>query len=266
LDSPEEIVHAGGRLAHGRAPGHQLSPVTAAASPRPGASPKSLALNAGAVDHYQDPTNYDRLYGARTEDRDFYLRRAQGMRSILEYGAGNGRLTLPLLVAGKQVCAVDVSRAMLDALSARVEALPGSARKRLESHLADMRTFSTRRRFDQVIVGFHALGHLYSHSDVATFFERAHRHLLPDGELLLDLPLPNLDLPGYDGAAQVMVSEMDGAGGPELLTLRLFQPQELCMHLHYAGFERVRLYGDFEGGALEADSEVMVLSARKPKC
>jgi len=223
-------------------------------------------LNAGASEHYQDPAHYDRLYDARTEDRDFYLRRARSASVILEYGAGTGRLTVPLLLAGKSVTAVDTSQPMLDALRLRVQAADSRALHRLTLHSADMRSFSTRRRFDQVIVGFHAFGHLYSHVDVSAFLALALRHLVPGGELLLDLPLPHLDMPGYDGTAQVMVTEMDGARGAELLTLRLFQPQELLMHMHYAGFEKAQLWGDFQEGGLDGDSEVVVLSARKPPC
>lgn len=240
--------------------------MTLATKPRRPARSGGFVLNAGAVDHYQDPANYDRLYEARTEDRDFYLRRARPARSILEYGAGTGRLTLPLLAAGKDVTAVDTSPAMLDALTRRAAQAGPEVSARLKVRVADMRSFATAQRFDQIIVGFHALGHLYSHRDVVAFLRRAHRHLRPRGELVLDLPLPNLDLPGYDGTAQVLVSEMDGAAGTELLTLRLFQPQELLMHLHYAGFTEARLFGDFHGGPLETDSEVMVASARRPKC
>jgi SAM-dependent methyltransferase len=230
------------------------------------ASAAGFVLNAGALEHYQDPTNYDRLYDARTEDRDFYVRRAASATSILEYGAGTGRLTLPLLLAGRFVTAVDISQSMLGRLTERADEHGDLVRSRLAVHCADMRTFVTRRRFDQIMVGFHALGHLYSHRDVATFLGKALSHLHPGGEILLDVPLPHLDLPGYDGTAQVLVSEMDGAAGSELLTLRLFQPQELLMHLHYAGFTAARLFGDFDGGKLESDSEVMVLSARRPEC
>lgn len=229
-------------------------------------SSAAFALSAGAVEHYRDPAHYDRLYEARTEDRDFYVRRCQGAPRILEYGAGSGRLTLPLLAKGKEVTAVDTSEAMLTALVRRAEATGRDVRGRLSVHCADMRTFRTRVRFDRVIVGFHAFGHLYSHRDVVAFLGRALAHLLPDGELLLDLPLPHLDAPGYDATAQISVTEMDGAEGPELLTLRQFQPQELLMHLHYAGFDRARLFGDFQAGPLDSESDVLVLSARKPKC
>lgn len=243
-----------------------LSRVTSARKSRHAPKVPGFVLNAGAVDHYQDPANYDRLYEARTEDRDFYVRRAGSARTILEYGAGTGRLTLPLLSAGKIVTAVDTSQAMLDALIERAQQAGPDVRSRLTVQVADMRNFVTTKRFDQVIVGFHALGHLYSHRDVEAFLAAALRHLRPDGELLLDLPLPNLDLPGYDPTAQVLVSEMDGSSGSDLLTLRLFQPQELLMHLHYAGFTSAAIFGDFHDGALDADSEVMVLSARRPKC
>jgi len=243
-----------------------VASVSIGAGPRRPQSSTGFVLNAGATEHYQDADSYDRRYEARSEDRDFYLRRAAKATSILEYGAGTGRLTLPLLLAGKQVTAVDVSEPMLGRLRERASRYDPSVRARLTLRASDMRTFTTKRRFDQVVVGFNALGHLYSHRDVASFLALALRHLHPGGELLLDLPMPHLDLPGYDPTAQIQVSEMEAGSGSELLTLRLFQPQELLMHLHYAGFERAVLFGDFEGHPLETDSEVMVLVARRPRC
>lgn len=223
------------------------------------------ALHLGASEHYQDGPSYDRRYQARTEDRDYYLGRTRSARTVLEYGAGTGRLTLALAAAGKHVTAVDLSQAMLDVLCARLEGASEAVRQRVQVYAADMRTFRTRRRFDVVLVGFNTLGHLYSHDDVAGFLRLAWSHLEPGGRLLLDVVVPHVDVPGYDPIAQIQVSEFEGPSGPEQLTLRIFQPRELEMHLARAGFGSVRFAGDFHGAPLDQSSEAMVVVAQRPK-
>jgi SAM-dependent methyltransferase len=221
-------------------------------------------LHPGAVEHYQNATAYEKRYLARSEDVEFYLRSCHGRKSVLEYGAGAGRLTLPLARAGKDVCAVDTSAPMLSLLKARLRTEPASVRKRVEVKKADMRTFSTKRRFDRVIAGFHTVNHLYSLSDIASFLKRAFTHLKPEGRLEMDLPLPRIDLPGYDPIAQVQVTEMDGPGGPELLTLRWFGPQEIAMHLHHAGFRNIKLRSDFTRERISQETGVFTVSAQRP--
>jgi SAM-dependent methyltransferase len=220
-------------------------------------------LHPGAVEHYEDAPSYERRYEARSEDVDFYKRRAKG-KSVLEYGAGAGRLTLPLARAGSEILAVDVSEPMLGLLRKRVAEEAEKTRQRITIKKGDMRTFSTKRRFDLVIAGFHTLCHLYSNDDISAFSKRAFHHLKPGGALEFDLPLPRIDVPGYDPLAQVRVTEVDGESGPQLLTQRWYQPQEICLHLHYAGFERIRLGADFSFAKLQPESSIFVVSASKP--
>jgi hypothetical protein len=49
------------------------------------------------------------------------------------------------------------------------------------------------------------------------------------------------------------------------LAHRQFFPQEWAALLHYNGFEVERVGGDFAGGVLTKDSEVMVWHARRKK-
>src|SRR5690606_16528822 len=103
---------------------------------------KTEGLHPGAVEHYQNAAAYESRYQARSEDIEFYLRRCSAQKSVLEYGAGAGRLTLPLARAGKKVYAVDTSSPMLALLRARLRAEPATVRARVEVKKADMRTFS----------------------------------------------------------------------------------------------------------------------------
>lgn len=221
------------------------------------------SLHPGAVEHYQDARAYEQRYENRLEDVEYYVRRTRSMGSILEYGAGAGRLTLRLCAPGRRVLAIDASAAMVARLKERLAEIDAADRGRIKAVVADMRTFSTKRRFDCVIAAFHTVSHLYSVSDVAAFLERACAHLVPGGTLLFDVPLPRIDMTGYDPIAQVHVMEFGEPGGTELLTQRWFHPQEVCMHLHYAGFGRVRLGSDFTNDSITPETGVVCVSARK---
>ncbi len=48
----------------------------------------------------------------------------EGLRTLVEPGAGTGRIAIPALAAGFRVTAVDISAPMLDALAARLTAVP----------------------------------------------------------------------------------------------------------------------------------------------
>jgi SAM-dependent methyltransferase len=224
----------------------------------------ATSLHPGAVEHYENAESYERRYEARTEDVAYYLRRARDAESVLEYGAGAGRLTLQLAQRGKQVTAVDASAAMIALLKKRQADLPRQVRSNITPVLADMRTFRTKKQFDCVIAAFHTVAHLYSLPDIRAFFSRAFAHVRPGGTIELDLPLPWLDMTSYDPIAQVRVTEMDGPDGPELLTLRCFPPQEIAMHLDYAGFSDIKLRSDFTAARIDRETMVFTVSARRP--
>jgi SAM-dependent methyltransferase len=222
------------------------------------------ALHPGATEHYRDAEAYELRYCGRSEDVDYYLRKCRGAPSILEYGAGAGRLTLPLAAGGAKILAVDTSAAMLNLLRVRLKTLAGEARQRVTVQQGDMRTFQTRRRFDVIVAGFHTLSHLYSRPDMEAFLTRAFTHLHPGGRLEFDLPFPRIDQPGYDPISQVCVLEMDTPHGPELLTQRWYHLQEIAMYLHYMGFTHVKLRSDFTASRVDPETSVFTVSARKP--
>src|SRR4051812_26233446 len=85
---------------------------------------KSRALNTLGRAHYQDAALYDHRYARRSVDVDHYVALGKAARGpVLELGAGTGRITLPLAIAGVEVIAVEREsglRARLrDAIAAR---------------------------------------------------------------------------------------------------------------------------------------------------
>jgi SAM-dependent methyltransferase len=223
-----------------------------------------FALHPGAIEHYEDVATYERLYAAREEDVAYFLRRCAPGSQVLEYGAGAGRLTIPLLKKGAFVTTVDLSPTMTGRLKERIAECSPDERRRAKVHCADMRTFRTEKRYDRVIAAFHTVCHLYSFEDIRAFLTRARTHLRPGGSLEFDLPLPRIDLSGYDAVAQVRVIEFDSPGGVQVLTQRWYTPQEIALHLHYAGFRQVQLRSDFSSQPIEAETSIFTVCATAP--
>lgn len=258
-------------------------------------------LRAGSSAHYEDPAYYTKTYKGRVEDVRFYVDLAEERGGpVLEYGCGNGRISIPLARSGLAVTGVDLSPEMIGDLRARLASEPADVKARVTLRRADMRTAALGRRFPLILCPFNAFLHLYTREDVERFLARVRAHLAPRGELCFDVSVPEpselardparayfaprFRYPGADGGEgemvryserfdydrwrQVLFVAMEfapaGGGDPWMTPLahRQFYPQELEALLHYNGFEITELYGDFFRNAPASDSRVMVLRCR----
>ncbi len=256
-------------------------------------------LLAGSLAHYADPVYYTATYARRLDDVAFYLELASAAPGpVLEYGIGNGRIALPIARSGKAVVGVDHSVPMLTDLRAQLALEPPAVRKLVRAVQGDMRSVRLRRRFPLVIATFNTALHLYGRTDVERFLARVTEHLEPEGRFVVDISMPrveelarppskpfhaprfrhptagtvvkNRERFDYDPVRQVLFVAMEfeplGAAGPAWMTPlahRQFFPQEWEALLHYNGLEVERVEGDFAGGPLVADSDVMVWHARR---
>jgi len=250
--------------------------------------------DAGALAHYSDPAYYTKTYGARRHDVERYVRLARESGGpVLEYGIGNGRVAIPVAQAGIEVEGVDLSRAMLDDLGARLEKLPPHVRDRVRFHHADMRSFRTERRFPLVLVPFNGILHLYERADQEAFLARVREHLAPGGRLVFDFSLPApSDLARdperwfgaprirhpttgalvryderfeYDPIRQLLLvtTRFTPETGPAWtvpLTHRQLFPREVEALLHYNGFSDVSLTADFGDGPADSFTDSVVVS------
>lgn len=138
---------------------------------------------------------YDRITGADTKllgDEDIYAGLAATGESILELGAGTGRLTAGLAERGFHVFGVDISPTMLSQAEARVTRLPAEVRARVELRQGDMTSIDLKRAFGLVICPFFTLAHVPTGAAWRNTFAVAARHLSPGG--LAAFHLPKLDL------------------------------------------------------------------------
>ena len=253
--------------------------------------------------HYAYARLYEKTFAQRKQDIEFYLRLAErcAPASILEYGAGAGRVTLPLIRQGHRVTAIDASREMLALLDQKAQRLPQHARERLSLLPGDMRKKRLRTRFPLVLATFNVVAHLPHFQDMAAFLRRVKEHLSHDGLLVFDVSIPHpeeveadpealhpaarfkhpetsewirqTERFEYDPSSQTLLVESklrSEQGGDELvipLYLRQWFPREVDAILRYEGFTSIETYADFSEspGVFATDSLVFCASARKPR-
>ena len=209
---------------------------------------------------------YDLEY-SHTYDVPFWLSLAEREGGpIVEWGAGTGRIAIPLAEAGFEVTAVEVSEKMVERgrkKGGKVEWIHG-----------DMRSVKLGRRYKLAICAFNSFLCLLSVDDALAFLRNAWEHLEPGGMLGIEvsdfspeelaeepggpelrhdftreLPDGRLDrfsISRYDAASQHLrmrlFYELYGASG-ELkdrrahdLTIRITGRDELELMLRLAGF------------------------------
>lgn len=214
---------------------------------------------------------------------------------MLEYGAGNGRVSLTLARAGIDVVALDLSKPMLASLVERLRCEAPAVRRRVRAVHGDMVSHALRRRFPLVIAPFNVVLHLYTPDEISGFLARVRAHLAPKGTFAFDFSLPQPeDLARdpkrryraprfrhpstgelvryaerfeYDPLRQLLTVWMEFApeGGPPWtvpLTHRQFFPQEMRGWLRGAGFSDVRYTADFSASAPDAGVDSLVVQAR----
>ncbi len=257
-------------------------------------------LEAGTSAHYEDPAYYTQAYTDRTYDVRYYVELAAACGGpVLEYGCGNGRITIPIARAGVPVTGVDLSTPMLRDLRARIAREPPEVASRIELRRGDMRRARLGRRFPLVICPFNALLHLYARADVEAFLARAREHLAPRGELVFDVSMPEpaelarepsrayhtprfrypdsrasagvvrySERFDYDKVRQILFVSMEfapvggGARWTTPLAHRQLYPQELEALLHYNGFRIASLSGDFSDEAPTNETVTLVYRCR----
>jgi SAM-dependent methyltransferase len=112
------------------------------------------------------------------------LARLAGGRDALEFAAGTGRITLPLVQAGVRVDGIEQSQAMVD----RMRGKPGG--DAIEVIVGDMSQATTGRRYGLVYLVYNTIGNLITQDGQVRCFQNAARHLEPGGVFVLECRVP----------------------------------------------------------------------------
>jgi len=243
---------------------------------------------------------YDLEHETITADVDLYLNFAHRCGSpILELGCGTGRVLVPLARAGYAVTGLDNSPAMLARARRRLAAQSPRVRTRVNLIQADVRDFALAQRYTLAFIALNGFMHLLTREDQLRALRCIHRHLVPGGTFILDLPhiSPSL-LVSSDERVTVHDEYRDPDTGQPIFkwvtgvvdqarqfqhvrfmydqvqpdgvvrrtvvtfTLRYFFRYEVELLLDKAGFEVEGLYGSYELDAYEDPCERMLFVAR----
>lgn len=224
---------------------------------------------------------YDEVYAHLEQDgRDAatYLKRLreEGVLSggtVLELGAGTGRIALPLAGAGFCVTALDASARIL----ARLRAKPGGVDVR--TVVADMQTPPLRGPFDVVLCAFNTLFSLPDQAAQVRCVAAAAALLPVGGIFVVEAAVPQpwrldeqghsltdvrddqvaLDVADHDPVAQTIRSARviisDSLGVRSLpLRLRYAWPSEIDLMARLAGLRLVARDGGWSGTPFDADA------------
>lgn len=121
-------------------------------------------------------------------DVEVYAGLAPPGGSVLELGAGSGRIAGALALRGLSVIGIEIAPAMLEKAQTRRATLPPEAQARLELRRGDMMTLDLKRTFDLVICPYFTLAHVPVGAAWKNTFAVAARHLAPGGRTAFHLP------------------------------------------------------------------------------
>jgi SAM-dependent methyltransferase len=212
---------------------------------------------------------------------------------VVEWGAGTGRVAVPLAAAGHDVTAVEPSEAMIE----RGREKEGDVRW----VVGDMRTTTLYRRYGLAVCGFNSFLCLLTPEDALAFLRNAREHLEPGGllglevsafsaeelaeesggpslrhDLSRDLPdggrLDRFSLSRYDATTRLMemrlfyelydVSGAHRSSRAHDLAIRITDRDELLPMLRLAGFEVEAVYGGFDARPFTPESDHLIVLAR----
>ena len=226
------------------------------------------------------------------EDVPFLLERLPAGSHVLEVGVGTGRAAAQLRAAGHRVTGVDGDAAMLRIASDRL----GQDVPLLRADAAEAVPDGP---FDAAVLLFNTFLHFATPDRQDALLANLRRVLRPGGVLWIDTQNPDLPLilDSEDGREDLGTVHFEADGrsvmrtttlrgdlirqvqlvtftyhwfedGEERTATREFEtawtmPRELVRLLAAAGFEVVHLWGNYDGGGVDADAPRLIVEARK---
>lgn len=199
-------------------------------------------------------------------------------RPVLEFAAGTGRVALPMVAAGFDVSAIELSEPM----ATRLRAKPGGDRVHLV--IGDMATTRVPGEFGLVYLVYNTISNLLTQDEQVACFANAAAHLAPGGCFVIEVFVPELRRlpPGerlvafestsghigvdeYDVVEQRLVSNHAFPGRPFLRSHHRYAwPAEYDLMARLAGLERRERWADWDRSPFTADSRSHVSVWAKP--
>lgn len=134
----------------------------------------------------ENPNLYDLLYADLSEDVEMYRKILKDSKSILEFGAGTGRVTIPLALDNHFVEAVDLSKDMLKILKQNI-ATSENLSKNVNLVLANMCNYNSKKKFDAIIVSLTSFNYLLTQKEQIECLTSIKNNLKDNGFAIVEL-------------------------------------------------------------------------------
>ncbi|SDN60375.1 class I SAM-dependent methyltransferase [Alkalicoccus daliensis] len=190
----------------------------------------------------------DKYVGRSFGDVEYYQERLADCKGpVLEPGAGNGRLLIPLLEKGFDVDGLDVSTDMLDICRHHCE------KRGLETNLftGRMESFSLEKRYEAIIIPTGSFLLLHQREDAVRALENFQKHLNKDGRLLIDIFLQK------DVSLHTVSTRSWETANDELITLETKLVEVDYVHQYSLSHHRYEKWK--KGALLETELELFPL-------
>lgn len=244
---------------------------------------------------------YDLEHDDYDEDTELYLGLLESIDGpVLEMGAGSGRLLIPIAEAGRQVTGLDASPVMLNRARQRIAG--SKAGRKITLFEAEMHDApkAPGGPFGLVLFSLNALMHLDDPAAQRSALAAARKALRPGGHLVIDTMNPSHEqlqhltsrshLEGTwtldDGTVIDKWSHRELFSADQILDtvlwydsvspdgmlrrtrtqfpLRYVHPYELELMLELAGYVRWNVFGSYELGPLNDESDRIIVIAENP--
>ena len=237
---------------------------------------------------------YDLVYDYKTEDIEFYQDLAKKAGSpVLELACGTGRILIPIAREGVEITGIDLTENMLKVLKKKLSKENERTRKNAEIMKGNMVDFRLGK-FNMICLPFTSF-FVLNKAEQKKCLKNVYDHLNPKGVFAMDAfnfdpnhpqnVMQHHNTVPYEGGyitkmasnaredrKQVMhvtffYEIIDRKGKVrkiiEKFDLHWVLPDQMKAMLKAAGFGKVSLYGDFDGGEFGKDSKTMVFIAEK---
>jgi SAM-dependent methyltransferase len=242
-----------------------------------------------------DARLYALTHRGNAGDVAHYVRLCRGAGSVLELGAGAGRMLTALAKPGREVWGLELDPHLMKLGQTAIRQLPPSSRSSVSLVAGDMRRFKLPRRFERVILPYNGLYCLLSVAAAAGCMRSAYAALEPGGIFAFDVwhadPIHEQGLTAElqdeerlrfehagrtwrvfescvaaRGAQRLDVTYTYAPSGRALprvqcIRQRYYRVSELVSLLTDSGFRVRSLHGTFSGSRLSKDSSRVVVTA-----
>jgi len=123
------------------------------------------------------------------DDIPYWIRQTEGDDPILEIGCGHGRVTLPLIAAGRVLVGVDKDSESLSYLRTYLGGIDDETRKRISLIEADILDYQPKTSFGVVIIPCNTYS-TFCPEDRPRLLRKVYSWLKEDGVLIASLPNP----------------------------------------------------------------------------